>query len=210
MVLKVVKLDPNAELPIRAHINDAGADVKAVGRKFLNKRREVTDNFTDAVQVRYDLGIGVEVPSGYMLIVACKSSVYKTGMDLANSIGVVDFGYQGRIFVTFNLNKHSKPYLEGDAVCQLILVPIETPSFEWGEFTTETDRGTGGHGSTGNLFEKQQARIEFTFPNGKKRVSSIPYESKEDAHKEIIEVLKFEELADGIYSDGETTITILK
>ena len=159
MDVKCVLLDENAEMPKRAHIWDAGADCKAVSKTYLNKYAEPIDisehemAIWDAVQIQYDVGIGVEVPQGYMLMVACKSSVYKTGMDMANSIGIVDVDYQGRIKVTFNLNEHSRPYHEGDAVCQIILVPITIAEFYEGEFEHETKRGTGGHGSTGNLFK---------------------------------------------------------
>lgn len=157
--LKVVEFDPNAELPIRAHEWDAGADCKAVERTFLDRFGNAIDeskpeNMLNAVQIVYNLGIGIEVPKGYMLMAACKSSVYKTGMDMANSVGVIDVDYQGNIRVTFNLNDHSRPYHTGDAVCQLILVPIQVPTFYWGKFEEETERGEGGHGSTGNLFKK--------------------------------------------------------
>lgn len=157
--LKCVKLHENAELPIRAHDDDAGADVKAVERVFFDRfGNKILDesNIHEAVQVQYDLGIGVEVPKGYMLVVACKSSVYKTGMDMANSIGVVDYGYQGSIKATFNINDYSRPYHVGDPVVQLILVPISVCNFYWGEFSEQTERGDGGHGSTGNLFEKNE------------------------------------------------------
>ena len=155
--IKCVLLDEKAEMPIRAHEWDAGADCKAVERVFLDKYNNPITNTEDlsaAVQVQYDLGLGIEVPEGYMLMVACKSSVYKTGMDMANSFGVIDTGYQGRIKVTFNLNSHSRPYHEGKPVCQIILVPIVIAEFVQGKFTEETERGEGGHGSTGNLFKK--------------------------------------------------------
>lgn len=160
MSMKVVRLHQDAELPVRAHPYDAGADVKAVRREFLDKFGVVINEndpnaLLSAVQVKYYLGIGVEVPKGYMLMAACKSSVYKTCMVLANCMGVIDFGYQGEVTAIFNLNQNSRPYHEGDPVCQLILVPIVNCEYYWGQFEGKTERGEGGYGSTGNLFSKE-------------------------------------------------------
>ena len=158
MEVKCVLLDENAEMPKRARAWDAGADCKAVNRIFLDRYGNEIDesnpeNLIHATQVVYDLGIGVEVPHGHMLMACPKSSVYKVGMLMSNSFGIIDVDYQGRIKVTFTLTNHSRPYHEGDAVCQIILVPITIAEFYEGEFEHETKRGTGGHGSTGNLFK---------------------------------------------------------
>lgn len=153
-MLEFIKLHEDAELPIRACEHDAGLDAKAVRREFLDKYGNVTDCIEDMVQVKYYLGIGCKVPKGYGLFAFCKSSVYKKGMNLSNAVGVIDCGYQGEISVIFNLTSHSKPYHVGDAVCQLVLIPIETPDAVWGEFTEKTQRGTGGYGHSGNLFKK--------------------------------------------------------
>ena len=152
--IKCVLLDEKAEMPIRAHEWDAGADCKAISVTYINDKGDVVDSLKDAIQVQYDLGIGIEVPKGFMLMAVPKSSVFKKRMILSNCVGVIDTGYQGRIKAIFNINKHSIPYHEGDAVCQIILVPIFICEFYQGVFEEETDRGEGGYGSTGNLFQK--------------------------------------------------------
>lgn len=163
MDLKFVKLHELAELPIRAHEHDAGMDCKAISRKFIDIYDDTQDSlYGDCVKVVYDLGLGVEVPKNHMLIAVPKSGIVKRNLNLTNSIGIIDTGYQGNITVTFNVIKNdneycadiNKVYNVGDAVIQLILVPIVLCTPCWGEFSEKTERGTGGHGSTGNVFAK--------------------------------------------------------
>lgn len=148
-MLKIIKFHKNAELPTRAHENDAGLDCKAVTVELLDRDGNVTTDRDKAVQVKYGLGIGIEIPKYHAILIFCRSSVYKTGMSLSNAVGVVDCGYQGEISVIFNINKDSRIYEVGNKVCQLVLVPIETPSCYWGDFDYKTLRADGGYGHTG-------------------------------------------------------------
>lgn len=78
-----------------------------------------------------------------------RSSVWKTGMVLSNSIGTVDEGYIGEVSAVFYHVMPNMPrYKVGDKICQIMIsatLPIE---FNVVKELKETDRGTGGYGST--------------------------------------------------------------
>ena len=80
-----------------------------------------------------------------------RSSISKTPLRLANSVGIIDSGYRGNLKVALD-NTSSDPYTieRGQRLFQLTGPSLQ--SFDEIELTselTETSRGTGGHGSTG-------------------------------------------------------------
>lgn len=79
-----------------------------------------------------------------------RSSIYKTGMILSNSVGTVDENYTNEISVIFyHVFPHLPPYKVGDRVCQLTLNATADITFEEVDQLTTTDRGLNGFGSTG-------------------------------------------------------------
>jgi dUTP pyrophosphatase len=71
---------------------------------------------------------------------------------MSNSVGVIDSGYRGEIMVTFNISNPSKTgqiYQIGDRIAQLVIVPVPLITYAETQELSETNRGTGGHGSTG-------------------------------------------------------------
>lgn len=104
----------------------------------------------DTAFVEYGTDISIEIPPGYVGLIYPRSSISNTPFSLCNSVGVIDSGYRGEI--TFRFRQTSslgKPYKPGDRVGQLIIVPY--PKIELVEVTelSNSDRGTGGYGSTG-------------------------------------------------------------
>ncbi len=89
--------------------------------------------------------------SGVVAIVAARSGLStKHGITLANGIGVIDSDYRGEISVSL-INRSDVPYTvaPGDRIAQLMFVPIMHAVFTEADELDETDRGTGGFGSTG-------------------------------------------------------------
>lgn len=79
-----------------------------------------------------------------------RSSIYKTGMVLSNSIGTIDEDYRGEISAVFyHVNTSLPRYHVGDRIGQIKLGFTEPMQFEIVEKLDETVRGTGGYGSTG-------------------------------------------------------------
>jgi len=95
----------------------------------------------------------VEVPKGYVLLIAGRSSLPKRGLVLANSIGVIDQDYHGpqdelRLQLR-NITDQPVTVQRGDRLAQGFFVPVERT--EWQEIQLEdvTAASRGGFGSTG-------------------------------------------------------------
>lgn len=138
--LRIKKLNDKAVLPERAHATDAGMDLTATSKKF--------DPVTNTMS--YGTGIAIQLPKNHVGLLFSRSSVYKTGMMLANCVGVIDEGYGGEIQFKFKTGDNpANQYNVGDRIGQLVVV--ELPKFKVEEVLelNETDRGEGGFGSTG-------------------------------------------------------------
>lgn len=96
------------------------------------------------------LGIAMEIPKGYMLMLAPRSSMSKTPLIIPNSFGVIDADYRGEIKGIFK-NTSDDAYLiqKGDRLVQGILVPVGALKLLEVAQLSETARGSGGIGSTG-------------------------------------------------------------
>lgn len=96
------------------------------------------------------LGLAMEIPKGYMLMLAPRSSMSKTPLVIPNSFGVIDADYRGEIKGIFK-NTSDDAYLikKGDRLLQGILVPVGALKLLEVAQLTETARGAGGIGSTG-------------------------------------------------------------
>ena len=96
------------------------------------------------------LGLAVEIPKGYMLMLAPRSSMSKTPLIIPNSFGVIDADYRGEIKAILH-NTSDGAYLiqKGDRLVQGILVPVGALNLLEVDELSKTVRGTGGIGSTG-------------------------------------------------------------
>lgn len=137
MKLKVM-LDPGAKMPTRAHSADAGYDL------FSREDAVIHPNAGGI----FDTGVHMEIPVGFAGFVKSKSSMHINHS--AQSEGVIDSGYTGSIHVKlFNHGSKSVFIKEGQKIAQIVLLPIFTPELEQVESLEDTERGTGGFGSTG-------------------------------------------------------------
>jgi dUTP pyrophosphatase len=90
-------------------------------------------------------------PDNYVALVFGRSGHgAKFGVTLANSVGVVDSDYRGEIKVTL-INHGAQPFTvsHGDRIAQIAFMPVATARFTEVQALGETERGTGGFGSTG-------------------------------------------------------------
>lgn len=132
---------PNAVLPIKAHPSDAGADLTVCA----------IDKFQKYDVVTYHSGLCFEIPEGYVGLLFPRSSIYKSGLELANCVGVIDSHYRGEVSAKMRFvgTYESEPYEVGDRFCQLVIVPIPDIEYELAEKLSQTDRGEGSYGSSG-------------------------------------------------------------
>jgi len=141
MKVKIKKLHNDAVIPSYAKFGDAGMDITAVAASY---------DIQTAVQT-YNTGLCVEIPDGYVGLLFPRSSVHKFNLSLANCVGVIDSGYRGEIIFKFRVlnegNNHA--YKVGDRIGQLLILPYPRIEFEEVKELSETNRGAGGFGSTG-------------------------------------------------------------
>jgi len=97
-----------------------------------------------------DLGIKMEIPKGYYVEIVPRSSICKSGLVLANSVGVIDSDFRGSIKAPLrNVTDKKIIVLPGSHLVQAMLKPIIKFPFKKVSKLSETARGEGGFGSTG-------------------------------------------------------------
>lgn len=150
MQVKIKRLKPNAVIPTYAKDGDAGMDL--VATEILKDTPE---------QITYGTGLAMEIRDGFVGLVFPRSSIRKTGLQLSNSVGVIDSGYRGEIQATFNkvfgsegmYDETKVPttefYKVGDRIAQIIIIPYPQIEFKEVDELSESERGEGGFGSTG-------------------------------------------------------------
>lgn len=147
MRINFKKLHPKAVLPSKAHKSDYAFDCVAV------TEQEIAPGVW-----RYGLGLAVQIEEEdkhlherYKIAVYPRSSIYKTGMVMSNSVGIVDESYTGEISAVFYHVKPDLPrYRVGDKICQIAVeLRPGKQAFKPVDEIRETDRGDNGYGSTG-------------------------------------------------------------
>jgi len=139
IIVKVKKLHENAVTPSYSKPGDAGMDLTITEIKENNFR-----------QISYGFGIAVEIPFGYVGLVFPRSSVKNQDLLLSNCVGVIDSGYRGEIQSTFRKTDPSeKFYNVGERGAQIIILPYPQVFMVESDELSDTERGTGGFGSTG-------------------------------------------------------------
>lgn len=137
MKIKVNRIaeSADAKLPVRAHYNDAGADVYTTFGETL-KPHETR---------RIPLGFSLELPDGVMACVFPRSGMSLEG--LVCELPPIDSGYTGEVHaVVTNLTDKLKKVPGGTRVGQLVVMPIVLADFVE---QLGGERGDGAFGSTG-------------------------------------------------------------
>lgn len=137
--IKFKKLCAEAVMPTKAHSTDAGADLTAASKHWDDDKQCWI----------YGTGIATEIPEGFVGLVFPRSSVRKYGLALANSIGVIDSGYRGEIMCSFKPTGTCPVYNVGDKIAQFIIIPYPEVNYVEVNELSNSERGEGGHGSTG-------------------------------------------------------------
>jgi dUTP pyrophosphatase len=141
--LKIKRLRPNAKLPRRATPGSTGFDI------FACIDGESTITLVGAQPKLIPTGIAIEVPRGYDIQIRPRSGLSSKGIGV--TLGTIDSDYRGEILITmylFNLNATFE-IKHGDRIAQMIVGTIaDLPLVEVEELSS-TERGAGGHGSTG-------------------------------------------------------------
>ncbi len=147
MVMQI-KLDPGAFMPERAHLEDAGLDIRVPDQHATGRE---TDEIVCPAHGRViiDTGVHVAIPAGYGGFLKSKSGLMAKAGILTD--GTVDEGYTGSIrVIAFNHSDTDYVFTTGDKITQLVIQAVEKPKLELVSFLDESGtRGAQGFGSTG-------------------------------------------------------------
>lgn len=143
MLVKIKKVAKGAVLPTKAHATDAGFDLYCTSKEIDWTKRQIVCH----------TGLAFEIPEGHVGLIFPRSSVSNKPLMMANSVGVIDSGYRGEVTAKFNITGmneiYANNYQVGDKIAQMIIIPHPEIEFEEADSLSESDRGTGGYGSTG-------------------------------------------------------------
>jgi dUTP pyrophosphatase len=137
-------LHPAAQVPRYAHAGDAGADLCCCEAFTLGpgERRLV------------GTGLAIALPDGYAAFVHPRSGLAaRFGVTVVNAPGTVDAGYRGEIQVCLLNTDRSAAvsFAAGDRIAQLVVQRVTRAGFSVVDALPDSDRGIGGHGSTGGI-----------------------------------------------------------
>lgn len=140
MKVKIKKLTDNAITPTYGTSGAACFDI-------YNADLFACDIWSDVFRT----GLSFEVPDKHVMLVFSRSGHgFKSDVRLANCVGVIDSDYRGELMVKLsNDSDESFTVFPNDRIAQAMIIPFEQVQFEVVDELSETDRGTGGFGSTG-------------------------------------------------------------
>ena len=141
MTLKFRRIHPDATLPSYAHEGDAGMDVRSV------EDVEIAPGSRALVHT----GLVMMLPPGWEAQVRPRSGLaLKHGVTVLNTPGTIDAGYRGEVGVILaNFGEGPFKVAKGDKVAQIVVAPVERAEIVESAELDETERGSGGFGSTG-------------------------------------------------------------
>jgi dUTP pyrophosphatase len=146
MQLDVKILDPRLrdQLPQYATPGSAGLDLRACLSGPLTLKPGDTELIPSGIAIHI-------ADSGYAAVILPRSGLgHKHGIVLGNLVGLIDSDYQGQIFVS-TWNRGNAPFVINpmERLAQLVVIPVVQVAFNVVNEFSESNRGSGGFGSTG-------------------------------------------------------------
>jgi len=137
--LSFKRLDDRAVLPSRGSALAAGLDLYSIEDLSIGPKQRVLAR----------TGLAVAIPEDHYGRIAPRSGLaMRTGLDVLS--GVIDADYRGEVgCLLYNTGDETINLPAQSKICQLIIEKIITPEAVWADEITETERGSGGFGSTG-------------------------------------------------------------
>ena len=143
MQINIKKLKDNAIIPTVGSEKSAGSDLYAC----IDEKVTIQSGET----VKIGTGLAIELPDGFFGGIFARSGLAtKKGLAPANKVGVCDSDYRGEYIVALHNHSNTEQVVEpGERIAQLIVIPYIPVKFNEVEELSETDRSSGGFGSTG-------------------------------------------------------------
>lgn len=158
---KIKLLHPEARIPYRASAGATGYDITGISAETEEKKIPIWINgltpgehIAEGSSVKiykhtYHTGISIQPPEGFDVKILPRSSVHKGWAWLSNSVGLADNDYRGEYLLVYYSFSSTPPFKLGDRIGQIIFQRKEDIFFEEADTLDETERGSGGFGSTG-------------------------------------------------------------
>jgi len=142
MIIRFKKLSPyDAVAPVQATPGSSAYDLVATSAHFDKRTQIITIGF----------GLALELPENYSCLLLARSSISKRGLVLANGVGLIDSDYRGELMAKFHaVTDDFYSYQVSHTCAQLLFLPIPKIQLMEVEHLSDTERGSGGFGSTGS------------------------------------------------------------
>ena len=142
MKLKIKRFDKSLPLPVHKTPGAVAVD--------LYSREEIV---IQPHQLNYvPMNVAIEIPDGYFVMMAPRSSTHKLGITGVNGVGIFDRDYCGDNdeyrFIAYNFTDNQVTIEKGTRLCQLLLIKCE--NFDFTEVDSMDNPSRGGLGTTGN------------------------------------------------------------
>lgn len=145
MQIKVKRLSEKAVLPVKSTTGSAGFDLTCT---------DITTEINEAGELIlvFHTGLAIEIPSGYFGMLCMRSSVSKKTLSMCNAVGIIDSDFRGEITGKFRSTVSVVPsvYKPQERFAQLLILPVPDTTFTEAFELSDSERGTGGYGSTGD------------------------------------------------------------
>ena len=147
--IKYIKLNKHSKTPTYATENAVGADLYANFKGQDEKYNHVVIRPNETVLI--PTGLTMEIPPLFGGFIFARSGMAcKKGLALKNHVGVIDPDYRGEIKVALhNSSNKDQIVYHHDRIAQFVLIPFIQGQFELCDTLSNTERDTGGFGSTG-------------------------------------------------------------
>jgi len=159
MEIKIKRLTPTAQIPKKNFTSDAAFDL------YLDAPDAIYHEWNGGVEVKaargikirpnetvmLHTGIAMETPIGYYSAIYARSGLAcKQGLRPANCVGIIDAAYRGELIVALhNDSNDTRIVCHGDRIAQMAILPVLDVNLVESDNLSETERGSGGFGSSG-------------------------------------------------------------
>ncbi len=141
--IKLRKRHERAVVPRYNHEGDAGFDLHFSGEDAVT--------LAPGMHRLMETGLEMELPLGFELQIRPRSGwAAKSAVTVLNAPGTIDSGYRGEILICLiNLGREPVTVLPGQRIAQGVVCPVWHAQFEVTSELSQSERGSGGFGSTG-------------------------------------------------------------
>ena len=141
--IKIKKLDPKVKIPQYKTEGSSGMDLMA----FVKESFKIKPNSSELIPT----GISIAIPQDTEIQIRPRAGLAaKSQISVLNTPGTIDSDYRGELkVILFNHGVNDFIVNNGDRIAQMVLAKHETPQFVEKELLTNSQRGSGGFGSTG-------------------------------------------------------------